>query len=202
MKAIQLIAVFAIFSFGALAQSQNQNTNQNRDKNTNSDVRKSNEHKGDNKKNSDEKFIKEATKGGMKEVAMGKQGSTMASSTRVKNFAEMMVRDHTKANNELKSLTQKNKINVSHEDDMDNKKANDDDMKDMRNKSGMDYDKEYMDKMVKDHEKDIELFKSEAKNGKNATVKSWASKTLPVLEMHLDSAKAIQSSLKSQTSNQ
>jgi putative membrane protein len=41
---------------------------------------------------------------------------------------------------------------------------------------------------VTDHTKDVNEFKTEAKSGADADVKSWASNTLPTLETHLKMA--------------
>jgi putative membrane protein len=45
--------------------------------------------------------------------------------------------------------------------------------------------------MVNDHEKDIKEFEKAGNNLKDADVKNFAMKTLPTLQKHLDSAKAI-----------
>ena len=178
MKIIQLILIVVIYVTNVFGQNRGS---------TIEDKNKSNL-KTENNKSKDEEFVIKAAKGGMKEVAMGNEGNSKASNARVKNFANMMVRDHTKANNELKEMAAKHKIKLP----SDNDKM---DMHNSINKTGADYDKEYMHMMVKDHMKDIDLFKMESKNGKNAEWKSWASKMLPTLQMHLDSAKAIESSL-------
>ena len=136
----------------------------------------------------DKEFVMQAADAGMKKIRMGNEGSSKAGSERVKNFAAMMVRDHTKANEELKSIVEKNNMTMP----VENKEK---EMQDMTYKTGPDYDKEYMNRMVMDHHAAIELFEMESKNGKNADLKAFAAKTLPVLKMHLDSAKAVQVSL-------
>jgi putative membrane protein len=55
--------------------------------------------------------------------------------------------------------------------------------------SGADFDKAYMNEMLKDHEKDVALFEKEANSGKDADVKSWATSTLPTLRDHLQMAR-------------
>ena len=50
----------------------------------------------------DRKFAENASRGGMMEVMMGKLAATNAGSAAVKALGEMMVNDHTKANEELK----------------------------------------------------------------------------------------------------
>jgi putative membrane protein len=63
-------------------------------------------------------------------------------------------------------------------------------------KTGRAFDRDYMDAMVKDHHSAIDMFESAMKNTKAPDVNSFADKTLPTLNMHLDSAKNVRSSLK------
>ena len=55
---------------------------------------------------------------------------------------------------------------------------------DMAEKTGKEFDKDYVDLMVKDHKKVIDMFKEEAQDGKNADIKAWASNAVSTLEMH------------------
>jgi predicted outer membrane protein len=50
--------------------------------------------------------------------------------------------------------------------------------------------------MVKDHEKDAKEFEKASKDVQDPGLKSWASKTLPVIQDHLRMAKQIASKLK------
>ena len=63
-------------------------------------------------------------------------------------------------------------------------------------KSGREFDREYMKMMVDDHQEDIDEFEKCSNNSKDADLKAFAAKTLPVLRTHLDSAKAINDALK------
>jgi putative membrane protein len=56
--------------------------------------------------------------------------------------------------------------------------------------SGPDFDREYMRKMVKDHEEDVKDFRKQAKAKKPTDVNAFAAKTLPVLEQHLSMAQS------------
>ena len=51
------------------------------------------------------------------------------------------------------------------------------------------FDKAYAEDMVKDHTMDVAKFKHEANSGKNSSIKSFASQTLPTLQDHLNMAK-------------
>jgi putative membrane protein len=133
----------------------------------------------------DKKFMMEAASGGMFEVEAGKVAAQKASAEDVKKFGQRMVDDHSKANEELmqlansKGVTPPKEMNKAHKEKLDK----------LSKKSGKDFDKAYMDEMVKDHTKDVSAFKKEAKDGKDPDVKAWASKTLPTLEDHLKMAK-------------
>lgn len=140
----------------------------------------------------DSKFAVEAASGGMMEVQLGELAQQKASSQRVKDFGAMMVRDHTKANDELKSLAGMKNVTLPPapgEDHMDH-------IKKLSQKSGKEFDKDYMKMMVDDHKEDIDHFEKAAKNATDADIKAFASKILPTLRVHLDSAKAINDALK------
>jgi len=135
----------------------------------------------------DRKFIMEAASGGMMEVQAGQLAATNASNDRVKAFGNMMVEDHTNANNQLKALASSKNVTVP--DSMMSKHRQHIDM--LKKKTGKDFDKAYMNMMVMDHNEDVNKFQMESKNAKDADVKGFATNTLPVLRKHLDSAKAI-----------
>jgi putative membrane protein len=132
-------------------------------------------------------FMVKAANGGMMEVELGKAAQQKAKSKEVKDFAEMMVRDHTTAGNELKALARQK--NVTLPDSVSGNHR--DHIIDISKKTGNDFDKAYMDQMVDDHQSTYDMFKDVADNCKDPEVKAWAAKTLPTLQTHLDTAKAI-----------
>lgn len=136
-------------------------------------------------------FVVKAGSGGMMEVELGKLAQQNAQSQRVKNFGSMMVRDHSKANKELMTIAANKNIAIPSKLSQDHQKHVDE----MKKLKGMDFDKHYMDLMKDDHEDDIELFEKAAKNLKDPDLKAFASKTLPILHTHLDSAKAIKDAI-------
>jgi len=127
----------------------------------------------------DKDFMMEAAKGGAMEVEMGKMAEQQGKSAEVKNVGKTMVADHTKANNELMALAKKKGVTLetSHK---------------MEKMGDSNFDHEYLEGMVKDHDKDIAAFEKEAKDGKDADVKGWAGKTLPTLKKHLQLVKDAQ----------
>jgi len=60
--------------------------------------------------------------------------------------------------------------------------------KKMNDKSASDFDKEYSEKMVKDHKNAVDLFEKAANDGNDSDIKAWASNTLPTLRKHLEHA--------------
>ena len=71
-----------------------------------------------------------------------------------------------------------------------------DHIKKLSEKSGKEFDRDYMSMMVKDHQDDVDKFEKMSKDGNDADLKAFATKTLPILRAHLDSAKAINDALK------
>src|SRR5207247_8823982 len=127
----------------------------------------------------DKTFMKKAAKGGTMEVAMGKLAAQSAQSDDVKSFGKRMVTDHSKANDELKSIAAKKGVKLPSKEPSEKWSS----------------DKAYMDMMVKDHEKDLAEFQEEANRGTDPDVKKFAEDTAKVVQEHLDLAKQTQSKL-------
>lgn len=138
--------------------------------------------------NSDEtEFMVQAANGGMTEVEMGKIAEKKARNKRVQAFGEMMVQDHTSANNQLKTIALNQ--NVTLPDSL--SENSEDDVQKMSRKQGNDFDKDFMHQMVQDHEKTVKDFKDALDDVHNTILRQWISNTIPTLEKHLDSARAI-----------
>ncbi len=140
----------------------------------------------------DREFAENASRGGTMEVMMGKLAATNAGSVAVKALGEMMVNDHTKANEELKKWA--SGVGYTLPTDLDDKKQKKYD--ELKTKKGMEFDKMYTDFMVDDHEEDIKDFKKQASDGSESGLKSFASSTLPTLEHHLMESKKAKEAVK------
>jgi len=140
---------------------------------------------------SPESFLSDAAEGGMTEVELGKLAQQKSKNPDIKKFGQMLVEDHSKANAEVKTLAGKKNINLptgmgSHQSTFDK----------LKGLNGDDFDKEFVEDMVDDHEKDVSTFQKESQNSSDPDVKAFAAKTLPVLQKHLDTIKGIQSKMK------
>lgn len=160
--------------------------NQNQNPNTQTDS-------GSNKmmKSADTRFAMKAAQGGMAEVQLGQLAAQKASNPDVKAFGQQMVDDHSKANDQLKSVAAQENMTLpttldSKEQSLYNK---------LQGLSGADFDKMYVKSMVKDHQEDVKEFQKEADKGKDPQIKNFASQTLPVLQQHLSKIQSIESNL-------
>ena len=134
----------------------------------------------------DAQFATTAASGSMMEVEMGKLCVQQTKNSEVKKLGAMMVEDQTNLNNELKAIAANRNLTLPVlMSDKDQKMVDN-----MRNKSGNDFDKSYVNMMVNDHEEDITGFKKEASSGKDSDISSFATRALPTLQKHLDAAKA------------
>jgi putative membrane protein len=128
----------------------------------------------------------EARKGGMAEVELGRLAAQIAQSDAVKQFAQRMITDHGKSNDELTSLARSKKVTLPSDVGATHKATKDR----LAGLSGAAFDRAYMQEMVADHQKDVNAFRAESESGKDPEVKAWAAKTLPTLQSHLQMAQA------------
>ncbi|HEX4773600.1 MAG TPA: DUF4142 domain-containing protein [Bryobacteraceae bacterium] len=140
----------------------------------------------------DKRFVKDAAIGGMAEVELGKLALQKASRDDVKQFAQKMVDDHSKANDQLKQVA--SKANITIPDTLDSKHQSK--MEKLSKLSGEEFDKAYVKDQLKDHETDVKEFQNEAQNGSNPDVKAFASTTLPILQDHLSMVRDLSKSEK------
>jgi len=129
----------------------------------------------------DYRFVKEATRGGMSEVELGQLAKEKGKSDSVRNFGDRMVRDHQKANDELKSIATSKGATVPANLTRTEKST----MDKLQNASGPEFDRQYAATMVEDHRTDIKEFKDAAEDLKDPDLKAFAQKTIPTLEEHL-----------------
>ena len=126
------------------------------------------------------------------EVMVGNLAAGKATNAKVKSLAEMMVRDHSKANDELKSWATGAAFTLPSAVDDNQKKEHDD----LQARSGAEFDRAYADMMVRHHTETIEKFKQQASGGSDSSLKAFAEKTLPTLEHHLMEAQAARDAVK------
>jgi putative membrane protein len=145
----------------------------------------------------DAEFAKLAAQGGLAEVKLGQLAEDKGTSQAVKDFGKRMVNDHSKGNDALKTAASKANITLPGQIT-----AKDEALYNRLSKlSGAAFDRAYARDMVQDHTADVAAFHHEAMDGKQASIKSFASQTLPTLEEHLKLARAMQHDVSSANSS-
>lgn len=129
----------------------------------------------------DTNFILAAAQGGMTEVKLGELASTSGVRDDVKSFGRMMVKDHTAINDDLKALAAQKGVTLP--DSLDAKHQGMVDK--MAALTGSAFDGAYVERMIKAHTKDAKAFNAEAAETKDADIKSFVDKSIPVVEDHL-----------------
>ena len=135
----------------------------------------------------DTDFYGQALAGGRKEVAAGTLASTTASDAAVKSFANMLVQDHTAMNQKVMAASGQADAAAPAPDATATA--------DLQGKTGADFDRAFVDKMVSDHQATIALFENAAQNASTDEARSLAQDALPKLRAHLQAAQDLQGKL-------
>ncbi len=147
---------------------------------------------------SDRKFAMTAAMGGMSEVEMARLALTKASSDAVKQYAQKMIDDHTANNAELMQIATTKGLTLPTAPDAKHRAM----MAKMARLSGAEFDRQYI--MMaghKDHQKMEKLFRDESMRGRDADLKAFAAKTLPVVQQHLQMARDLHGSMSGMNHN-
>jgi putative membrane protein len=129
----------------------------------------------------DQDFILAAAQGGMTEVKLGELASTNGKRDDVKEFGQLMVKDHTAINNDLKALAAQKGVTLP--DSLDAKHQGTVDKLTVLTGSG--FDDAYIADMIKGHKADAKAFRAESAATQDADIKSFLDKSIPVVEAHL-----------------
>jgi putative membrane protein len=135
----------------------------------------------------DSSFYKHAAEAGISEVDAGTLAQDKGSSQAVKDFGAMMVKDHTAANDKLKSIAASKSVSLPTSASVGQMatKAK------LEVLSGETFDKSYIKGQIKAHQDTIVLLKKEIASGQDADAKSFATATLPTVQAHLKKIKSI-----------
>ena len=136
----------------------------------------------------DKKFAKQAAVGDAAEVQLGQMAQAKGSDDAVKKFGERMVTDHSKADEQLKQIADKQHIALPAELDAPHQAEK----SRLSILTGSAFDRAYALEMVQDHQKTIQKFQQEATGGGDPELKDFATKTLPILKEHLSLAQQMQ----------
>lgn len=136
----------------------------------------------------DRKFIDQAAEGGMFEVQVAQLAASKANDPQVKSFADMLVDQHTAANNELLKIATAKGVELPPTPRHGQRREIDK----LGKRNGADFDEHFVREVgVKAHEKDIRMFEKAGKDVKDPELKAFIDKTLPTLRDHLAAAEKL-----------
>lgn len=198
MKSIGLLAVVFATALSFACNAENRTTTRESTVGTSGDAISA----------GDRDFVEDMAIGGMAEVELGRMAMERGASPEVKRFGDMMVKDHSKAGNELKQVAMQHSIPMPA--GLDQKHQ---DLKTtLSNLKGAEFDREYMKAMVDGHEDVVDRLQTRASedrfgddkgevkpersdNPVEGALNQWAAKALPTVRHHLDEAKRINDGL-------
>jgi putative membrane protein len=135
----------------------------------------------------DKMFVTKAMQGSMAEVQLGQLTLQKSNNEQVKQFAQRMIDDHTKLNDQMKPVAQQIGVTVPNQVSKNDRKT----LAKLQGLSGSAYDQAYINDMVKDHKQDLNDFQMEASSGQDQTVKDAATQGSKVIAQHLQMAQQL-----------
>jgi len=163
------VGLFGVAMFSVLLSGRSQQTDQERQ---------------DFSKVTDEEFAKMAEQINLTEIELGKYAASKARKAEVQRFGQQMVNDHTTANRKLAAATKNQpagKLDSKHQAKVEK----------LTGISADEFDRAYMQEMVKGHKMVADLFSHESTNGRDQNLKAYAAELLPEIHKHHDKAKQI-----------
>ena len=132
----------------------------------------------------DRMFVGKAMQGSLAEVQLGQLTLQKSNNPQVKEFAQRMIDDHTKLNEQMKPVAQQLGVTVPDQISKGDRKT----VAKLQTLSGSAYDQAYIKDMVKDHKQDLNEFQMEASSGQDQTAKDAANQGSKVIAQHLQMA--------------
>lgn len=138
-----------------------------------------------------EKFVKKAANVSLMEVQAGQLALQNSTNQRVRDYAQMLIQDHTASNQKLQSVV----VNMNQEVPTTLESEYQSKLEKLRNQTD-DFDKEYIGQMVKDHRETISDFEDARENINDPSLRSWIDNALSMLRKHQNEAETIKDQLK------
>ena len=123
--------------------------------------------------------MEKAAKASMSEVAISRVAASRTSNPEVRRFAQKMIDDHEGAIEQLGVVAGARGVSLLAKDPRPQK---------WEKRDAKNFDREYLDQMIDDHEKMVKLFEKQARDGEDAETMAYARKHLPKMQQHLQHA--------------
>src|SRR5262249_15319133 len=121
------------------------------------------------------------------EVSLGMLAKERAGRDEVKQYAQKLIEDHSKANRELGLIAKQAKLAITAALDKEHRALADK----LRKLEGSEFDRVYLRHMVEGHQKALALLEAQASSGENRDLRAYAEKTVPVVREHLKRAEQL-----------
>lgn len=135
----------------------------------------------------DQHFLMAAAANDVAEISTGQMASTRASRDEVKQYAQMMVQDHSRASQQLKQIAAARQVQLPQRPDVKDQAC----ASHLATLQGEAFDQAYMKGQVLGHMLAVDLFQGAAQHAKDEQIRAFASQTLPVLQKHLQHAQQL-----------
>ncbi|WP_363350893.1 DUF4142 domain-containing protein [Methylocystis echinoides] len=123
------------------------------------------------------------------EIQAGQEAENKAMGSEFKNFARMIVDDHTQMNDQLRSLVQRGR-GMQLPTALDNEHQTN--LSQLKSASERNFDRQFRTQQIKGHQEALRIFQAYASNGDNAQLRDWAQNSVAMLQRHLDRAEKLQ----------
>jgi putative membrane protein len=127
----------------------------------------------------DRTFMEKAARASMSGVAISRVAATRTSNPEVRRFAQNLINDHEEAFEQLSALATNLGVSLPAKDPRPER---------WEKRDAKNFDREYLEEMIDEHEEVVKLFAEHAKDGEDATTVAYARKHLPKLQQHLQHA--------------
>lgn len=136
-------------------------------------------------------FLAQATQDSLAEIELCELALQKSSNDQVKVFAQQMIDEHSQMGREIEQLASRKKIDLPKKVSSEDKSST----AEMAKLNGQDFDRQFIEHNVKDHENDIKVFRHYAEQESDADIRSLAEKGVKMLTHHLNMAKGIEKKL-------
>jgi putative membrane protein len=135
----------------------------------------------------DSSFMKNAAEAGLAEVSDGTLATQSATDPKLKDFAAMMVKDHSAANDKLSALAGTKSVTLPTSASVTQMATH----AKLKLESGDTFDKSYIKGQISAHRATVKLLRKEIASGQDADAKAFAKSVLPTVQGHLKAIDAI-----------
>lgn len=135
----------------------------------------------------DQHFVKEAAEGNLAEIQVAQIAQQKSQDPQVKRFAQRLIQDHQKAEQQLQEVARQKGIQLPSQPDAVGQAV----AQELQKKTGPDFDRHFLFCQLGDHTKDVAIFRGMERMIQDQQIKMYVQSTLPVLRQHLRMAREL-----------